>query len=288
MTNIYVFPGQGSQTIGMGKELFPRYKHLLRQADALLGYSVAELCLSGPQERLSDTRYTQPALYVVNALSYLEEVRRTGVLPDFVAGHSLGEYNALFASGAFDFLTGLELVQRRGALMAAATGGGMAAVLGLPPERLSAILDQQGLTSLDVANLNSPQQIVISGPKQDIQAAKPILEREGANTVVPLKVSAAFHSRYMRSAAEQFSSFLSGYQFAELKIPVISNTEAAPYEDGRIAETLTKQLAHPVRWMDTVAFLLQQPAPEILEIGPGQVLTRLTRQIAQHPLRAAS
>jgi malonyl CoA-acyl carrier protein transacylase len=288
MTIIYVFPGQGSQSIGMGKELFPRYSHLLRQADALLGYSVAELCLSGPPERLSDTRFTQPALYVINALSYLETVRQTGVLPDFVAGHSLGEYSALFAAGAFDFLTGLELVQRRGELMAAAKGGGMAAVIGLSPERLQAVLARQNLTSLDIANFNSPQQTVISGPTQDIQLAKPLLEREGARTVVPLKVSAAFHSRYMRDAAASFSRFLAGYQFAELKIPVISNVEAAPYEDARIAETLVRQLSSPVRWLESVEFLLKQPKPELREVGPGQVLTGLTRQIAQHPLRAAS
>lgn len=288
MTIIYVFPGQGSQSIGMGKELFPRYSHLLRQADALLGYSIAELCLSGPQERLSDTRYTQPALYVVNALSYLETVRQTGVLPDFVMGHSLGEYSALFAAGAFDFLTGLELVQHRGELMAAAKGGGMAAVLGLSPERLQAALARHGLSALDVANFNAPLQTVISGPTEELRTARPLIEREGARTVVPLKVSAAFHSRYMEEAAAQFSEFLAGYEFGELKIPVISNVEAAPYEETRIAETLTKQLSNPVRWVESVEWVLKQPSAELREIGPGQVLTGLIRQIAQPPLRAAS
>ncbi|WP_437603949.1 ACP S-malonyltransferase [Sorangium sp. So ce590] len=286
MTTIYVFPGQGSQSIGMGKELFPKYPHLIRLADATLGWSVEELCLKGPIERLNNTRFTQPALYVVNALAYLQKVRETGVVPDLLAGHSLGEYNALFAAGAFDFLTGLELVKMRGALMGEVSCGGMAAVMGMAPARIKDVLATFELGAIDIANFNSPEQIVISGLQEDLRAAKPILEREGARMVVPLKVSAAFHSRYMADAGAQFAEFLSRHHFSRLKITVISNLRARPHEEGEIAEALAKHITHPVRWTQSVQYLLGHPSPEFHEVGPGRVLSGLFKQIQQSTMRA--
>ncbi|MFJ3925029.1 ACP S-malonyltransferase [Streptomyces sp. NPDC090022] len=276
MTTIHLFAGQGSQRVGMGRQLLAAYPNLVRQADEVLGYSVAELCLDGPAERLADTRFTQPAVYVVDALSYVDTVRITGVIPDLVAGHSLGEYAALFAAGAYDFRTGLEIVARRAALMADAGPGAMAAVIGLDEMRVRDLLRDAG-HDVDVANLNAPDQIVVSGPVEAVASVTPLLSAH-ADTVVRLPVSGAFHSRQMASAAREFDRFLRGYVFARLKIPVIANTTARPY-DGDTASTLVRQLTQPVRWSETVGHCLDQPDPQLHEIGPGTVLTGLTRRI---------
>ncbi|WP_329096974.1 ACP S-malonyltransferase [Streptomyces sp. NBC_01439] len=276
MTTIHLFAGQGSQRVGMGRDLLAAYPNLVRQADAVLGYSVAELCLEGPAERLGDTRFTQCAVYVVDALSYVDTVRTTGVIPDLVAGHSLGEYAALFAAGAYDFRTGLEIVARRAVLMAEAGPGAMAAVVGLDEARVRRILEESGAV-LDIANLNAPDQIVLSGPAEALRAITPMLS-EQADAVIPLPVSGAFHSRWMAPAAREFERFLRGFVLARLKIPVIANTTGRPY-DGDIARTLVRQLTEPVRWSDTVVHCLDQPDPQLHEIGPGTVLTGLTRRI---------
>ncbi|HSP81905.1 MAG TPA: acyltransferase domain-containing protein, partial [Myxococcaceae bacterium] len=161
-----VFPGQGSQKLGMGRELFERHSALVERAEAVLGYSLREVC---EDERLHQTQYTQPALFVVNALHWLEWREREGREPDGAAGHSLGEYDALFAAGAFDFETGVRLVRKRGELMGQARDGGMAAVIGLAPERTREVLARLGVDSLDVANDNAPTQHVLSGPKPDLE-----------------------------------------------------------------------------------------------------------------------
>ncbi|MEU4028265.1 ACP S-malonyltransferase [Streptomyces anulatus] len=276
MTLIHLFAGQGSQRIGMGRELLATYPNLVRQADSVLGYSAAELCLEGPAERLADTRYTQCAVYVVDALAYIDSVRTSGRIPEVMAGHSLGEYAALFAAGVFDFRTGLEIVAKRAELMADAGPGAMSAVIGLGEDRVRALLDSSGLP-IDIANLNAPDQIVVSGPREAVGEV-PALMSGQAQTVVPLRVSGAFHSRYMASAAREFASFLDGYVLARLKIPVIANTTGRPYDDD-IAGTLCRQLHLPVRWSDTVVHLLGLPDPEIREIGPGNTLTGLTQRI---------
>ncbi|MHC0432839.1 ACP S-malonyltransferase [Streptomyces sp. O3] len=288
MTVIHVFPGQGAHRVGMGEELFATYPHLVRQADRILGYSLSDLCLKGPEQRLSDTRHTQCAMYTVGALSYVDRVRTTGEIPDFVAGHSLGEYVALFAAGAFDFATGLELVAKRAALMADAGPGAMAAVLGVTADRVRAVLARDDAPPVDVANLNAPEQTVVSGAPDAVTAASALLNEE-AKAVVPLKVSGAFHSRLMAPAAREFERFLAGYRFAPLRIPVIANVTARPYEDHETADLLVRQLTGSVRWTESVAHLLDQPEPEFHELGPGQVLTGLIGQIrAQRPVPAGS
>jgi len=174
----YLFPGQGSQHVGMGNDLFSLFPRELAAAQALLGYSVEELCLrDSPAGALQNTAFTQPALYVVSALTYLRKLRQTGRQPDFAAGHSLGEYTALFAAGVFDFQTGLKLVQRRGALMARVSGGAMAAVIGLPSDRIAAVLAAERLESVDIANMNSPDQTVVSMLKVDLDRVQSALER---------------------------------------------------------------------------------------------------------------
>ena len=281
MTKIYIFPGQGSQAQGMGKALFSEFPELTEQADEVLGYSIKQLCLSDPQ-RLNQTRYTQPALYVVNALTYLKTVRETGIEPDFVAGHSLGEYNALFAAGAFDFATGLRIVKRRGELMSQATGGGMAAVIGLTSDVVRQTLQSNGLNTIDIANLNAPLQTVISGPAADIKAAEPAFLGAGAKMYVVLNVSGAFHSRYMSGIKADFEKLLHEFVFSPLRIPVIANRTARPYRSGEVREQLAGQITDSVRWVETVRYLCSFPDAQLQEIGPGTTLTNLVRHCREY------
>jgi malonyl CoA-acyl carrier protein transacylase len=279
MTTVFMFPGQGSQALGMGAELFERYPELVAEADAILGYSIKELCLKNPDKKLDSTEYTQPALYAVNVLSFLAKVEDEKLRPDFVIGHSLGEYDALYAAGAFDFATGLKLVQKRGALMSAATGGGMAAILGMDSDAVATALVELGAESIDVANYNSPRQIVISGLKADVEAFAPQLLEKGAQKVVILSVSGAFHSRYMKPAAKEFESFLTGFSFNSLKTSCIANCSAEPYTDETIASNLVRQMYSSVQWMETVISLREQGADNFVEVGPGKVLSGLARRI---------
>ncbi|MBI5848996.1 MAG: ACP S-malonyltransferase [Nitrospirae bacterium] len=274
-----MFPGQGSQAVGMGADLFDRYPDLVAEADLILGYSIKELCLLNPDDKLKQTDYTQPALYVVDILSYLAKVEVEGLRPDFVIGHSLGEYAALYAAGAFDFGIGLRLVQKRGALMNAATGGGMAAILGMTGDAVATALAELGAGSIDVANFNSPGQTVISGPKADIEAVAPQMKEKGAKRAVILPVSGAFHSRYMKPAAEEFETFLGGFSFNSLNIPCIANCSAQPYSDDSISLNLVKQIYSSVRWVETIKGLRAQGADTFIEVGPGTVLAGLARQI---------
>ena len=216
--------------MGMGEGLFERFPEQVAIADAELGYSIEELCLRDPNQQLNQTQYTQPALFVVSALTYLARLADTGEQPDAVAGHSLGEYTALFAAGVFDFATGIKLVKQRAHLMSQASGGAMAAVIGLSVGQIRAALENAGVTSIDVANYNSLAQTVISGPEADIVASQAVFEGAGAKMFVRLPVSAAFHSRYMAEAEKEFARFLEGFEFAEPKVPVYSNVTAAPHQ----------------------------------------------------------
>ena len=277
MTRIFLFPGQGAQKVGMGADLFDRFPERAAEASEILGYSISELCLEDPNEQLGQTQFTQPALYTVNALSY-EAAIADGEAPDIVAGHSLGEYNALLAAGVFDFATGLRLVQRRGAIMSQAEGGGMAAVLKLSEEQVRSVLADSSQDGIDIANLNSPGQTVISGPAAEIAAAQGAFEEAGARYVV-LAVSGAFHSRYMQSAQEEFDAYLAEFALTAPSIPVIANVTAAPYEADAVRQTLSSQIANSVRWTESMNWCLAQDEPDFTELGPGRVLTGLLRQI---------
>lgn len=275
----YVFPGQGSQKKGMGEDLFDEYKEHIHTADAILGYSVKELCLQDPENNLKNTQYTQPALFIVNALEYLKRIDSGESKPDFVAGHSLGEYSALFAAGAFNFETGVKLTKKRGELMSKAQGGGMAAVIGMTEKQIEEVINNDELQNISIANINSPSQIVISGMKDDILHAQSFFEEAGCIRYIPLNVSGAFHSRFMKDAGEEFDKFLKQFQFSELTIPVIANVSAQPYTNDTIRKYLTDQITHSVRWTDSIMYLIGKGVKEFIEVGPGNVLKRLIAAI---------
>lgn len=274
-----VFPGQGAQRRGMGRELFDAFPSLTEQASDVLGYSVRELCLEDPERRLRNTEYTQPALFVVGALAYLKWQEETGRSGAYFAGHSVGEYVALHAAGAFGFETGLRLVQRRGLLMSQAEGGGMAAVLGLGAKELTELLRDGGFVSLSLANDNTPDQQVVSGAAHEIGALEAYLHERGVRGV-RLNVSGAFHSPLMRPAQEAFAAYVRGFTLGDAAAPVISNVTARPYPPGGTAELLVRQISSPVRWTESVRHLLDLGVEEFTELG-GSVVAKLVRQIRE-------
>lgn len=278
----FIFPGQGSQAKGMGGELFDAFRELTQKADDILGYSIKALCLENANRELNKTQFTQPALYVVNALSYYRKLEETGRKPDYVAGHSLGEYNALLAADCFDFETGLKLVKKRGELMAQAPEGRMAAILNATKAEVAAILRDNALHNIDVANYNTPQQIVISGRADEIERAQAFFQ-QGSMMYHPLNTSGAFHSRLMKPSSEQFRQFLNGFTFSPLRIPVIANVTARSYRNESVADTLAAQLAGSVLWYDSIQYLMAHgdAADEMMfeEVGHGEVLTKMLRHI---------
>ena len=283
----FIFPGQGSQAKGMGQGLFEKYKTYTQAADEILGYSIEALCLDDPQNNLGKTQYTQPALFVVNALSYLNALETDPARPDFLAGHSLGEYNALFAAKVIDFQTGLRLVQKRGELMAGADNGGMAAIIGMHENAIRNLLEENGLKQIEIANLNSPSQIVISGERSAIEKAKPVFERNNAARYIILNVSGAFHSKLMAAAGAAFKQYLDEFKFSAPEIPVVSNVLARPYPAAEMKELLARQMTRPVKWMESIRYMWGKGVEAFVEIGPGRVLTQLVKSIQKEstPLR---
>lgn len=277
--DVLMFPGQGSQHPGMGDELFDRYPSLCEQADATVGYPLTELCRSDPDGKLKQTCYTQPAVYLVSCLAYLAHVEReceATVGP--LVGHSAGLYAALFAAGAVDLVGGLEIVARRGQLMQTIEGGGMLAVLGVGAARVDRDLARLEFFDVDVANYNSPEQVVLSGTADRLGELAPLLEHTG-HRCMPLAVSGAFHSRYMEPCRREFVRFLLGREFAAPTRPVVSSTTGQVVSPARLLEEMAFQLVKPVRWWQTVAHLARTGATTFHELGPGTVLTDLTRKI---------
>ena len=283
MTRIFLFPGQGAQVRGMGADLFQAYPQIVEEAEEILGYSLRRLCLEDPDDQLADTAFTQPALYTVGALSYYRRRDELGEAPDFTAGHSLGEYNALLVAEAFDFSTGLRLVKKRGELMSALKGGGMLAVLGATVDEIAAIFAEVGIDTVDTANLNTPKQTVLSGPTEDLDRVRAALKTRGMRAV-PLNVRTAFHSRYVSGMKSAFAAFIADFSFAPLMVPVLANFTALPYRDDEIAHNLVQQLDHGVRWTEIIQYLLQEEQPEFEELGPSQILTRMLAEIKAHPI----
>jgi malonyl CoA-acyl carrier protein transacylase len=271
----------------MGGDLFDRYPELVAQADAVLGYSLRELCLDDPDGVLNQTEYTQPALFAVSALSFLKARDAGSPVADVFAGHSLGEFAALFAAGAFDFVTGIELVAKRGALMAQAPRGAMAAIIGPDLARVRSILDQAGLEGVDVANINSDSQHVISGLLQDIDRCEAVFAEAGGRCV-RLRVSAAFHSRYMREVETAYAEFAARLAEAgrlhPLQADVVSNRTARPHARDAWLPQLVEQISHPVNWYESMSWLLARGEVALREIGPGDVLSGLFVKIRKAPM----
>ena len=282
----WVFPGQGSQEVGMGRDLVEAFqvaREVFERADATLGRPISALCFEGPVEELNKTFNSQPAIFLTS-MALLAAAREQGALattPAFVAGHSVGEYTALGASGAVSLEDGLRLVETRGRVTQAAadaTPGGMAAVLGLNEAATLAVCADAGA---ELCNLNSPGQIVIGGSKDAVAKACALALEQGAKRAIPLEVDGAFHTSLMLPAVPPFQEALAQTTVVAPEIPVIANDTAQPMtEPARIREELAFQLTHPVRWVQCVEYMVSQGVSEFVEIGPGKVLGGLIKRIA--------
>jgi len=285
----FLFPGQGSQYVGMGKDLKQNFKvaaDVFAEADEALHEDLSKLCFEGPEDDLKLTRNTQPAILTVSiaALRVLE--KETGLVPAMTAGHSLGEYSSLVTSGALQFADAVAIVRKRGTFMQEAVPvgvGGMAAVLGMETAELEQICKESAEgQSVAPANYNCPGQIVISGHMEAVKRAAAKAEAAGAKKVVMLPVSAPFHSTLMKPAAEKLAKALEPITVQDLKIPVLSNVEADFYHSKNdIKRLLTEQVDHPVRWIEEMEKMVREGVDKCVEIGPGKVLNGLVRKISR-------
>ena len=278
----YVFPGQGSQYVGMGKDLFAQHepsRALKEEADRLLGFSLSTICFEGPEDALRQTKNTQPAIFLHSVALF----RATGGRPAMVAGHSLGEYSALVAAGSLAFPDALRLVRLRGELMQKAGEehpGTMAAVVGLTPGAVEELCSEASAAGVvQPANFNSPGQIVISGSVAGVRRAMELAKGRGAKMVKELVVSGAFHSPLMAGAQEGLRAALAGAPVLDARIPVYANVTAEPVHDAAaIRDLLHRQLTSPVRWEESVHHMVRDGATAFTEVGPGKVLQGLIRR----------
>lgn len=284
----FVFPGQGSQYVGMGADLareFPEAREVFEMADDVLGFSLSRLCFDGPEERLRQTEFTQPAIVAVSLAAW-RALQARELVPAVVAGHSVGEYAALAAAGAMRLEDCLRLVRRRGQLMQAAGDdrpGGMAAVFGLGVDRTEELcrrVGSRGLGLIEVANINSPEQIVVSGELDAINAGEQVAKEMEARRYIKLPVSAAFHSSLMTGAAEQLAADLDAADFSQAQLPVVANVTALPVVfPAEVRDALSRQVAARVRWVESVQAMLARGVSTFVEVGPGTALAGMVRKI---------
>jgi len=286
-SSVFLFPGQGSQYIGMGKSFCDSYssvKRLFEEASEAVRKNFEKLCFEGPEADLVRTDNVQPAITLVN-LACLQVLREEGVSPSAAAGHSLGEYAALCAAGVFTFADTMRLVQIRGAAMQGAAErnpGGMTAVFGLDKDTLTAICEELKDTgSVEVANHNSPAQVVLTGAKEALQKAAELAKKKGAKLIVPLKVSGPWHSRFMAEAKERMKEVLQDCPVACPSVPVLSNVTGDEYPDSAetIRKNLVEQMVSPVLWASSMNRLIQNGHRQFLEVGPGKILTGMMKDI---------
>lgn len=280
----FIFPGQGSQAVGMGKDIYENYenaKHIYDIADKVLGKSISKICFEGPEEDLKLTINTQPAI-VTTSIALLEALKSgVNISPDYTAGHSLGEYCAMYTAGVMDLETTMKLIQKRAELMGQTKGGTMAAVLNATDEQLQEGLKEGSKVGyVDVANYNSPVQVVITGDEKAVAKTSEYLIASGVRRVVPLAVSGAFHSKYMEGAGEEFSNFVKNFELNNANLPVITNVDANETTlASDFKSKMPKQIHSSVHWTQTIQKMIENGVDTFIEIGPGKVLAGLNKKI---------
>lgn len=277
----FVFPGQGSQSVGMGSDVYNNFdvaKNVFDCADKTLNRSISKICFEGPEEELKKTVNTQPAILTVS-IALLEVLKsQTGLTPSFVAGHSLGEYAALYEAGVLSMTDAFSLIQKRAEAMYKVHGGKMAAVLGLSDEKVKEILDSVNSGYVDVANYNCIGQVVITGEEKAIEDASKLLIEAGAKRVIPLAVSGAFHSKLMKGASEEYEKSIENYTINNAKIPVVTNVDAQ-ITTSNFKRKMIEQIYSPVYWTQSVLKMIDEGVDTFIEIGNGKVLTGLIKKI---------
>ena len=280
----FIFPGQGAQAVGMGKDIYEKFEYAKRifdTADKVLERNISKICFEGPEEDLKQTKNTQPAI-VTTSIALLEVLRKEiNIIPDFCAGHSLGEYCAMYTAGVLSLDDTFKLIQKRADLMSEAKDGTMAAVLNATDEQLKSGLEEGRKTGyIDIANYNSPSQVVLTGNETAIKTASDYMIANGVRRVIPLPVSGAFHSEYMKEAGDKFREYLKEFELSDAKIPVYTNVDAlATTSANDFREKMPKQIYSSVHWTQTIEKMIENGVDTFIEIGPGKILAGLNKKI---------